>query len=1110
MGLLSFLVTALAITLVAIFFYIRGRHRFWLERNFPCAPNPNFFFGHVKGQQMTKHACYINQELYRYFKRRGERFGGFSLFPLPAVTIIDPELIKTILVRDFNVFHDRGIYNNPQADPLSGHLFLLEGAPWRVLRQKLSPTFTSGRMKGMFGMIMKVAEDFQQFMVETQQQQSVMEMKEVLVRFTTDVIGTCAFGLECNTLKNPDSEFLKYGRKVLEQDFIDVVKFFFASTFKQLATRLQIKLTDQTVEKFFIDLTRSTVEFREKNNVLRNDFLNLLLQLKQKDGSEDSSEGDAGLTINEMAAQCFVFFVGGFETSSTTMNFCLFELAKNPDVQERLRDEIEKAIEANDGEITYDLVMGIQYLDNVVNETLRLYPPVESLVRVPLNDYTIPGTEHVIPKQTMVVIPVYALHHDADIFPDPERFDPDRFLPDAVKSRHPYAYLPFGEGPRICVGMRFGVMQTKIGLITLLKSFRFSPSAQTPSSIVFDAKMFVLSPSGGNYLNVDKIYITISGYNKILQSTDVNRGRKMVLPVFGLLLLLVTSRGKEINSKGDSSLDIILACFSTPTNTSKKLTRSLSVIFLTNPRKFLQSHCIISNRQLLGRSGCAFRERTMFEWILAIVITLVLATGASCFLFLDKRRNFWKERNFPCTGRSVLMYGDFKDTFRTEHMQATTHRLYREFKARKAPIGGTMLFINKAVIVIDPELIKTILVRDFSNFHDRGIYNNPEADPLSGHMFALEGQAWRQLRTKLSPTFTSGKMKMMFDTILAVADEFDKFLGEKTSGGTVELEMKNILACFTTDVIGTCAFGIECNSLRHPESEIRQISKIILHQSVWQILWTMLLMTFKGVATKFMLKGTPPVLEKFFTDLVRSTVEYREKNNVQRNDFMNLLIQMKNSEKQEEKITLNEISAQVFLFFLAGFDTSSTTMVNCLYELALNPDVQDKLRREIGRVCGDGKLAYETVSSVEYLNMVIDETLRKYPPSDSLLRTSIKSYQIPDSELVLPERTLVLVPIYGIHHDPEYYPEPERFDPERFSAENRTKRHPFVYLPFGEGPRNCIGMRFGLMQTRIGLITILRHYRVRISENTPVPLVIDPKSALPSSIGGIPLQLERV
>ncbi|EAA07732.1 AGAP002865-PA [Anopheles gambiae str. PEST] len=509
MELINAVLAAFIFAVSIVYLFIRNKHNYWKDNGFPYAPNPHFLFGHAKGQAQTRHGADIHQELYRYFKQRGERYGGISQFIVPSVLVIDPELAKTILVKDFNVFHDHGVFTNAKDDPLTGHLFALEGQPWRLMRQKLTPTFTSGRMKQMFGTIWDVGIELEKCMEQSYNQPEV-EMKDILGRFTTDVIGTCAFGIECNTLKTTDSEFRKYGNKAFELNTMIMMKTFLASSYPTLVRNLHMKITYNDVERFFLDIVKETVDYREANNVKRNDFMNLMLQIKNKgklDDSDDGSlgKGEVGMTQNELAAQAFVFFLAGFETSSTTQSFCLYELAKNPDIQERLREEINRAIAENGGEVTYDVVMNIKYLDNVIDETLRKYPPVESLTRVPSVDYLIPGTKHVIPKRTLVQIPAYAIQRDPDHYPDPERFNPDRFLPEEVKKRHPFTFIPFGEGPRICIGLRFGLMQTKVGLITLLRKFRFSPSARTPERVEYDPKMITIAPKAGNYLKVEKL-----------------------------------------------------------------------------------------------------------------------------------------------------------------------------------------------------------------------------------------------------------------------------------------------------------------------------------------------------------------------------------------------------------------------------------------------------------------------------------------------------------------------------------------------------------------------------------------------------------------------------
>lgn len=135
---------------------------------------------------------------------------------------------------------------------------------------------------------------------------------------------------------------------------------------------------------------------------------------------------------------------------------------------------------------------------------MRMHPAVGTLHRIISKDYLLPNGA-TAPKGTYVIVPAVAFHNDAELFPDPKRFDPDRFS-DANKSkRHPFAYLPFGEGPRICIGVRFGMLQTKLGLAMLLKHFQFESCAKTQIPIKIDNVSLLLLPSGGVWLKASKV-----------------------------------------------------------------------------------------------------------------------------------------------------------------------------------------------------------------------------------------------------------------------------------------------------------------------------------------------------------------------------------------------------------------------------------------------------------------------------------------------------------------------------------------------------------------------------------------------------------------------------
>ncbi|KAJ9577527.1 hypothetical protein L9F63_005900 [Diploptera punctata] len=512
------------LALLAFYAYFNVIYSYWKKRGVknpkPLPPFGNFtkslFFSNI-GLQITDF----------YKELDGEKYGGLYSFNRPALLLRDPELIKEVMVKDFGRFYGRGFPSNEDIEPLQGHLFSLSGSKWRNLRVKLTPTFTSGKMKMMFPTMVQTGKELQEYLKTPADKQEVLEVKDILARYSTDIIASCAFGIKCNCLKEPNSEFREWGRKIFQPSLkgrlLGIINFLVPSFMRAF----KLHVFPEDVSKYFRSMVKDTVEYREANNIHRNDFMQLMIQLKNKTlGIEEDdplikmpTEESNGLksnapfevTMDVIAAQAFVFFAAGFETSSTTMTFCLYELACNPDIQARVRKEIDSMLKKHDGQVTYEGVLEMEYLDKVVNETLRKYPPLPIVTRACEETTKLPGTDLVVDKGIQIMLPILGLQRDPKHFPDPDKFDPERFSEEEKNKRHPFSYIPFGEGPRLCIGMRFGLMQTKVGLISVLSNNEVQVSEKTPIPLVFDYKSFILSTEGGMWLKIVKRTDKVAG-----------------------------------------------------------------------------------------------------------------------------------------------------------------------------------------------------------------------------------------------------------------------------------------------------------------------------------------------------------------------------------------------------------------------------------------------------------------------------------------------------------------------------------------------------------------------------------------------------------------------
>ncbi|XP_059610504.1 probable cytochrome P450 6a17 [Phlebotomus argentipes] len=487
--------TFLLCVIAYIWYRVRKILSYWSDRNVPVI-KPSFPLGNL-GEVGKKHLGTVIKDIYLKLKDKSD-FAGFYYLMTPQIIPLSLDLMKNILIKDFQYFPDRKIYYNEKDDPLSAHLFAIRGEKWRAWRQQLTPTFTSGKMKMMFPIVISQAKNLQNY-IEKNMNRGPMEFKHVCVRYTADVIGSAAFGLDCRALFEEDTEIIHVGKLFFAfNTFIERFKFFFGMICENFSRKLGLRFNHPDLEEFFMRIIKDTIDKRDAGLIDRNDFMKHLLEIR------DSGKGN-NLTFNELAAQAFVIFFGGFETSSNTMEWCLCLLALHPEIQDRARDEIREVMEKWNGELSYEAVQELTYLRQCIDETLRLYPPATVLFRLCVQDYKVPNSDFIIEKGTQIFVPSMGIHMDPEIYPEPEVFDPERFTPENIKDRHPMAYIPFGAGPRNCIGLRFAYMQMTVGLAYILHNFRLTLNPKTKVPLEIDPEHIVVSPNGSSWLDVEKI-----------------------------------------------------------------------------------------------------------------------------------------------------------------------------------------------------------------------------------------------------------------------------------------------------------------------------------------------------------------------------------------------------------------------------------------------------------------------------------------------------------------------------------------------------------------------------------------------------------------------------
>ncbi|VDM38722.1 unnamed protein product [Toxocara canis] len=317
-----------------------------------------------------------------------------------------------------------------------------------------------------------------------------------------DVIARVAFGIDVQSQGERQSEFIYYCRKALNFTFTDyklIVDALFPNVMSAIEETLQRTMFDNDCNEFFKSIVPAIRAERRKHQRMMGDvdFMQLLLnaesdkeqhfevqnnresvkRLEESAGHQRSSTRPIYLEDIDIAGQCFLFLIAGYETSASTMQFALFSLARNMHIQEKAYREIIDVM-GDEETVTYEKVARMDYLEQVMMETLRMYPPTPRFDRECSSPTVVNGIR--FEQNCIVSVPVFVIHYNKELYPHPYNFDPERFKLENRKKRSAFAYLPFGCGPRNCLGRRFAVLEFKVAMACLLRKYRFLPTDKTP------------------------------------------------------------------------------------------------------------------------------------------------------------------------------------------------------------------------------------------------------------------------------------------------------------------------------------------------------------------------------------------------------------------------------------------------------------------------------------------------------------------------------------------------------------------------------------------------------------------------------------------------------
>ena len=382
-------------------------------------------------------------------------------------------------------------------------------------------------------------------------------------------------------------------------------------------------------------------------------------------------------------------------------------------------------------------------------------------------------------------------------------------------------------------------------------------------------------------------------------------------------------------------------------------------------------------------------------------------------------------------------------------------------------IGG----MRECIVSSEPDFIQHVLQRNHRNYRKSDLQGGILKSYMGLCLLTSAGDHWVKHRKMIQPGFHKERLSTIMDEMNQEINAFCKTLAASLNGPVDIYRQMNWLSFrIITKALFSSEYGER--DMRELSGIITEVQEMILkqirqpHMAFWH--------HFSG-----QLKHHHALAEKS-KELLLEKVKVRMASEEVKDDLLAMLLEAR-YEDTMEPMSLPNLISECLGIFVAGHETTANALAWTFYLLAQHPDVLAKLHQEWDEVIGDRDPVFEDIRKLRYTTMVIEESMRVYPPAWVIDRFSNE-----DDEVLgyrFPKNTFIILYIYGLHHDQTLWPHPADFDPERFAPEKAKQRHPFSYIPFGAGPRRCIGGHFAALEMQLAMIAFLRNFKFELTDD---------------------------